>query len=82
MKFKIILFGVLTGLSFVLVELLLAIPSHSECGTNAAVDVGPCAYVDRLSWALNDGSWILPLILWIVANIVFISVATQPRKKS
>lgn len=46
-------------------ELLLNIPSHSECGT-AGIDFMPCGYLDRLGWNLSNGSWILSVVLSVI----------------
>ena len=45
-------------------DLLLNIPSHPECGT-AGIDFMPCGYLDRLTWNLNNGSWMFVLIVAI-----------------
>lgn len=79
MKLKTILFSITSGISVILFELLMALPSHPECGT-AGIDYMPCAYSDRLIWYLNGGSWAIPLILWIIANAIFISVTKNAIK--
>jgi len=76
---RIFLFSTLAGLFFILLTLLLALPSHPECGT-AGIDYMPCTYTDRLFWNLDGGSWILPFSLWALANILFlITTAKQKR---
>jgi len=81
MKFKIALFSTITGLFFIVVELLLSLLSSPGCGTNL-VDHIPCAYTDRLLWNLEYGSWIVSAVIWIMVNIIFITVVTQRHRKN
>lgn len=52
-----------------ILQMLLSLPSHDECGT-AGIDFMPCDYWNRVLWDLQNGSWITLAILSIGINIL------------
>ena len=70
------------SLSFIIVailELLMSIPSHPECGT-AGIDFMPCAYWARAVWYLQMGSW-MPLVgLWVILAVGSLIIMSSKLK--
>lgn len=65
---KVTLFAVLSALFGLAIGLLTSIPSHPECGTER-VDMLPCAYWDRVWWGMDNGGWMIPLVVWLAINV-------------
>ena len=62
-------------------ELLLAIPSRSECGT-PVIDMMPCQYSGRVTWHLQQGSWLLPVcFVGLITVICLISCVIEFKQK-
>lgn len=58
-------------LAAIAVMLLIAAPSHPECGT-VGIDYMPCGYIDRVGWTVSNGGWQLPLVFVAVVYIVYL----------
>ena len=78
MKKHLSIFGLLSLVFVVAIELVLDLPSSSECGT-AGIDFMPCDYWGRVHWSLNQGSWITLLLLWATLNVIFFLVIRQKQ---
>lgn len=77
---KQVIFSTLTAVLLVILFFAASIPSVNGCGTLSA-DYIPCNYTGRLQWNLQNGLWITLLIIWIIANVVYVSLARARRMR-
>jgi hypothetical protein len=73
MKKKQFIFAFVLGILLFTFQLIVVIPSNSECGTSG-LDMIPCTYHARLIWDLKNGFWITLTIIWIISNIVYFAL--------
>lgn len=65
---NVIRFGIVTMVVIVAVFILIALPSHVDCG-KIGYDYIPCDYAGRVNWELQNGVWMTLLFIGLVLNI-------------